>query len=152
MRFSSASSDRLQIIDAILPILGACNAVLLSEQYCPGCSPPRSPPPPSPRRASPTRPNRFFTDNPDQLDGIATNPEILQYLWSTYGSSLKRYCMTASLAVSGSPEPRGHLLSKALDVDTARRFDIIMIMKLVSVWACSTSATRASSPASSAST
>ena len=68
----------------------------------------------------------FFGANPDRLDGIATNPEILQYLWSTYGSSVQKYCMTDTFTSSGSPEPRGFLLSKSLDPDVERRFNIGM--------------------------
>jgi hypothetical protein len=68
----------------------------------------------------------FFCSNPDRLDGFATNPEILKYLWSVYGTGDQKFCITDPFAVSGSPEPRGFLLNKNLDPDIVRRFNIGM--------------------------
>jgi hypothetical protein len=66
----------------------------------------------------------FFADNPDRLDGVATQTDIINYFQAVYGpDSPRQTVQTDPFTAAGSPEPRGYLLSRALDSDVVTRFN-----------------------------
>jgi ABC-type amino acid transport substrate-binding protein len=66
----------------------------------------------------------FYGANPDRLDGFAGQPEIVDYYRRLYGAnSSDPYVVLDPFTLTGSPEPRGYLLSKGLDRAVANRFN-----------------------------
>jgi hypothetical protein len=69
----------------------------------------------------------FYGDNPDRLDGVATQTDIINYFQAAYvQTSTRNTAQTVPFTATGSPEPRGYLLSRELDPDTVERFNIAL--------------------------
>jgi hypothetical protein len=69
----------------------------------------------------------FYGDNPDRLDGVATQTDIINYFQAVYGpTSSRKTVQTGRFTATGSAEPRGYLISRTLDRGSYSRFNIAL--------------------------